>query len=853
MSGFWGERLRRPAAAGVSGALVTASVLLAPLAGAADGGPATVGVITAAQDSAHHGAPSAELGDDGRVELVGGRDVRVTAEPKGFRSRQARYTVAATNGTLSVRPTGTSAADRKAANLPLTASGSVRRAATTAAVTASTHTVKLAITHATVVSKLFYVWNRTTWTSYTVDSSSMDGTASLKLPPGEYFSVALHDDWQQPSYLLTRTFTVGSAATTVTFDQRAAKETAIRTDDTTATRDSSAMWISVPGGDLAGFAGDGPDKVYVTPFSVPGVSLRVHEVLSKKGSSASVPSPYRYDLTRSYTTTVPASPVTTVRTSSLAKTVTKINAPGTRTTADLQSVPAFGEWTGVYLGSSVPAAGSVTEYATPGITYSRILEYGNRVSLDLPDRILPAGTSAGEVLGAAPLQPARGQWGGSQRYFGKISVNEGGTFSDTAGHSGFDSRASYAYKLTSDGVTYAQASGVDAYHGLMSSTLPSSEKTYTLDQTVHRHVPYATLSTDVQSEWTFRSGYAQGKELPLIDADLRVSGLDGLGRAAAGPVRLDASAATRATDAEVANTRITGLAYSTDDGTSWTDLPVAADGSATLDVPATASYLTLRVTAADDQGGILRRTVVRAFGGPAAQVDETVGATRISDVVINGGKPVELSDRPLQEFRARFTATDPSGIASGDMYLYRGSYTTPDAVLYDTWPAICTKVNATTSTCEAHFAYVQPRSALGRNSFAGTWKAAAWAESADGTGHVDLHAAKSASVLRDATVTANASPEPVAKGKTLTVTGKLSRADWETLGGYHGYAGQKVKLQFSKKATSGYTTVKAISTSSVGGLKTTVKASTDGYWRFAFDATSTTAAATSPGDFVDVR
>ncbi|MEV6019509.1 hypothetical protein [Streptomyces sp. NPDC051997] len=854
MSGFWGGRFRRPAAAGVSGALVTASVLLAPMASATDGGPATVGLVSAAPDSAHHRAPSAALGNGGRVELVGGRDVRVTAEPRGSGGHPARYAVAATNGTLSVQPAGKSGTDRTAAKLPLAATGTVRSGLMTASAADSTYTVKLSITHADVRSKLFYVWDRRTWASYAVDSNSAGGTASVKLPPGDYFSVALHNDWMEPSYLLTRAFTVGSAATTVSFDQSAAKETAIRADDTTATRDSSAVWISVPGGDLAGFAGGGPDKVYVTPFSIPGVSLRLHEVLAKKGSSASVPSPYRYDLTHSYTTTVPASPVSTVRTSTLAKTVTKISAPGTRTTAYLQSTPAFGEWTGVFIGGSVPAAGSLTEYATPGVTYGRLLDYGTgELHLNLPDRTLPAGTSAGEVLGAAPLQPVRGPWIGSQRYYGKISLYEGNTFGDAAGDTGSDFRATYAYKLTSDGVTYAQASGLDSSHGLMSSSLPSFEKTYALDQTVHRHVPYSALSTDVHNEWTFRSGYAEGRELPLIDARLKVSGLDGLGRAAAGTVRIDASASTRNTAAAEANTKVTGLAYSTDDGTGWTDLPVAADGSATLDVPATASFVTLRVTADDDRGGSLRRTIVRAFGGPAAPRDETVGATRISNVVVNGGKPVELTDQPLQDFKARFTATDPSGIANGDMYLYRGSYTSPDAVVYGTWTATCTRTNATTSTCETQFAYIQPRWTLGRNSLAGPWKLAVWAESADGTGHVDLHAATSPSVLRDATVTANASPEPVTKGKTLTITGKLARADWETLGGYHGYAGQKVMLQFRKKGASTYTTVKTISTSSTGGLKTTVKAATDGYWRYAFTATSTTAAATSGGDFVDVR
>ncbi|MGW1798219.1 hypothetical protein ACWCQN_20055 [Streptomyces sp. NPDC001984] len=847
---------------GLCAVALAASSQAAGVATASDGAHAagrTVGTVSTATDPAHHDAPSARLGDGGRVELVGGRDVRVTQQPKGAGARAPRYAVAATNGTVTVRPAGPRMTDRTAASLPLTSTGTDgtrSRSGLTAMNATSTYAVKLNITHADVQSKYFYVWNRSTWVSYLVDSDALGPTATVKLPPGDYFSVALHMDWRQPSYLLTRTFTVGSAAMTVTFDQSAAKETAIRTDDTTATRQDSAVWISVPGGDMAGFAGGGSGKVYVNPFTMKGVSLRVHDVLGKKGASASVPSLYRYDLTHSFTTTVPASPVATVRTSALAKTVTRVDAPGTRTTASLGTVPDFGEWTGVYIGGPVPVAGSVTEYVTPGVRYGRFLAYGTSDSnLILPDRTLPAGTGAGEVLGAAPLQPMRGPSLGSQWYNGKASLFEAHTFGDTAGHTGHDFRATYAYRLTgADGVTYAQASGLDASHSLTSSTVPTAPQTYTLDQTVHRRVPYARLSTDVHNEWTFRSGYAgSGKELPLIDTQLKVSGLDGMGRAAAGPVRIDASATTRATDAAQANTRITGLAYSTDDGATWANLPVAADGSASLDVPATASFVSLRVTAADDQGGSLVRTIGRAFAGPAPQGDERVGPTSISNISVNGGKPVELTDQPLQEFKAKFTATDPSGVAHGDMYLYRGSYDAPDAVLYSPWPATCTKVDATTSTCETHFAYIEPRQTLGRNAFAGTWKAAAWAESADGTGHVDLHAAKSLSLLRDATLSANASPEPVTKGRTLTITGKLSRADWETLGGYHGYTGQKVKLQFRKKGATTYATVKTVTTNSTGNLKTTVTAATDGYWRYSFPGTSTTAAVSAGGDFVDVR
>ncbi|GAB7030087.1 hypothetical protein JCM4914_15480 [Streptomyces platensis subsp. malvinus] len=106
-------------------------------------------------------------------------------------------------------------------------------------------------------------------------------------------------------------------------------------------------------------------------------------------------------------------------------------------------------------------------------------------------------------------------------------------------------------------------------------------------------------------------------------------------------------------------------------------------------------------------------------------------------------------------------------------------------------------------------------------------------------------------VRRYAKLTANASPEPVKKGKTLAVTGNLTRADWETYK-YAGYTGQPVKLQFRKKGTHTYTTVKTVTTGSGGALKTTVKAATDGYWRWSFAGTSTTSTATAPGDYVDV-
>ncbi|HEX6446072.1 MAG TPA: hypothetical protein VF053_13345 [Streptosporangiales bacterium] len=100
-------------------------------------------------------------------------------------------------------------------------------------------------------------------------------------------------------------------------------------------------------------------------------------------------------------------------------------------------------------------------------------------------------------------------------------------------------------------------------------------------------------------------------------------------------------------------------------------------------------------------------------------------------------------------------------------------------------------------------------------------------------------------------ITNNASPEPVAKGRTITVSGKLSRANWDDYE-YHGYANHPVTLQF-RTPTGSYSDVKTIDTSSTGTLKTTVKAAQDGCFRFYFKGTTTTKPVKGVGDCVDVR
>ncbi|MFF4551023.1 hypothetical protein [Streptomyces sp. NPDC001435] len=185
-------------------------------------------------------------------------------------------------------------------------------------------------------------------------------------------------------------------------------------------------------------------------------------------------------------------------------------------------------------------------------------------------------------------------------------------------------------------------------------------------------------------------------------------------------------------------------------------------------------------------------------------------------------------------------------------FIYKGSSPeTADKVLFGDAPADCTATSSTTATCKG-LIDIYPGDNELINSDAGTWSAGALAiqySTSDSTVQSGLGSTK---VQRYSKLTVNASPEPVKKGKTITVTGKLSRANWEDHL-YHGYTNQSVKLQFRKKGSSTYTTLKTIKSDSTGYLKTTTTATVDGYYRYSFAGTSTTPAVNATGDFVDVQ
>ncbi|MFF3909395.1 hypothetical protein ACFYZJ_26205 [Streptomyces sp. NPDC001848] len=250
---------------------------------------------------------------------------------------------------------------------------------------------------------------------------------------------------------------------------------------------------------------------------------------------------------------------------------------------------------------------------------------------------------------------------------------------------------------------------------------------------------------------------------------------------------------------------------------------------------------------------------------------ETTGQPYALDVTFSNlkiGKAYKVGTTSHVAFSVSYTLTHGSDvdITSSDFqtgpYIYKGSYDNPSNMLFGDKPATCTATSSTTATCKGNID-IYPADGDLMNADAGSWSAGALAIDWNGqqnstnpdlskVGVADQGGLGTTLVQRNSTLTADAGPEPVYKGRTLTVTGKLSRANWED-NHYHGYANQPVKLQFRKAGTSTYTTVKTVYTNSYGNLKTTTTANYDGYWRFSFAGTSTTPAVSATGDYVDVK
>ncbi|MET7676912.1 hypothetical protein [Streptomyces seoulensis] len=272
----------------------------------------------------------------------------------------------------------------------------------------------------------------------------------------------------------------------------------------------------------------------------------------------------------------------------------------------------------------------------------------------------------------------------------------------------------------------------------------------------------------------------------------------------------------------------------------------------------------IRATVAAVTGAL----ALAAFAAPAAHAAPATPYTMnvsFSNLKIASSIKVGTTSKVSTTYSYTLThGTDVKATAAdfySDAYLYRGSFADPSATVEGDDFASCKVATSTTLTCTGTID-VYPSDGDLTAADAGKWSLAAEATAFNGqnpskpdyskVGFKDQGGMGTTSLLRYSKLTTDASPEPVKKGKTITVTGTLTRASWD-YNKYYGYGAQSVQLQFVKKGSTTWSTLKTVKTDANGKLKTTVTASVDGAFRYVYAGVSTTAAVTSGGDAVDVQ
>ncbi len=233
---------------------------------------------------------------------------------------------------------------------------------------------------------------------------------------------------------------------------------------------------------------------------------------------------------------------------------------------------------------------------------------------------------------------------------------------------------------------------------------------------------------------------------------------------------------------------------------------------------------------------------------PAGAAENGIGFSR---VVINNGKSIVVGVSNEVAVPLSFRMTAERDWDTPKVVVYRGSAGARDELrLGQSFSSDCD--SGTRGACDfTGKLEVDPADRYFGNEDAGAWKVGAIAYLPGDAEDFDDENL-TVYVKRNSRLTVNASPEPVTKGKTITVTGKVTRANWDT-NKYASYGGRHVSLQFKAAGATSYTTVKKVYADSAGTLRTTVTASKTGTWRWVYYGNTTTGPSVSTGDNVVVQ
>ncbi|MFF7987713.1 S8 family serine peptidase [Streptomyces sp. NPDC007901] len=202
------------------------------------------------------------------------------------------------------------------------------------------------------------------------------------------------------------------------------------------------------------------------------------------------------------------------------------------------------------------------------------------------------------------------QYGLSQRTGDKLTFAIPELSDSTPGHYGSVDNV----QDTAKGTLYkdGQLVGDTTRGGVGTFDVPAAKTSYRLVLDARRTAQWAAYSTGTRTEWSFASSHTdQRTALPLLSVDYHVDGLDLLNRADRKHTSELGLSVRSQSGSVTAGDLKAWVSY--DDGTSWKEAKVK-HGELELKHPKGATFVSLRVRAADRNGNAVDQTVLRAFG-----------------------------------------------------------------------------------------------------------------------------------------------------------------------------------------------------------------------------------------------
>ena len=449
-----------------------------------------------------------------------------------------------------------------------------------------------------------------------------DGTATARVPKGEYMARAVIRAWPRTWVLARPTLTVDADRTRYTFDARVAKPLRVTAPDPAATpmigdinvsRVLNGRRVVLNTAFLGGFGDMAIGHV--------GPTLTAEELTVSVGAQYQAPpvdgtpTHYRFRwmeqgaVPTGYTRAPTRDELTEVRTAF---------APGPADRQYLHSGNASppdgsGGWA---VGLPVPAGGAVVDLVTPDrLTwswgYQRLSpQYRTEADYSSFHRRYRLGERYAERFAHPVLGP--GLAGYSATYLG---VHEDRVtaqvplINDRDGNLGRGDYRSARTSVYRDGRLVGQVR--DQWGEF---TVPEGEGRYRVEHELVRDPAAHELTTRVSGAWTFPMATlpdGQGRRLPLsvvrFEPRLDAGGGTPAGRLLSVPLAVEQQ--DGADNGEVGEVRVD---VSFDDGANWRRVPVAG-GAALVRHPDAAGYVSLRASGVDSDGNTFEHTVIRAY------------------------------------------------------------------------------------------------------------------------------------------------------------------------------------------------------------------------------------------------